>query len=149
MTAAEALRLAHEADISVSLVGDFIRYQSHGPPPARVLAALKAAKPEIVALLRRFRLDATGALAGYHVLHDLAELGFSVRLCGDQAALDDETGQGRVPPMPLLYRFAENQTDYELVLRALREPGVDRNGGGDRVHLKQRGASPHRLKWRT
>jgi hypothetical protein len=149
MTAAEALRLAHEAGISVSLVGDFIRYQSYGAPPAHVLDALKAAKPEIVALLSRFRLDASGALAGDHVLYDLAELGFSVRLCGDQAALDDETSQGRVPPMPLLYRFAENQTDYELVLRALSEPDADQNGGGDRVHLKQRGAPPHRLKWRT
>jgi hypothetical protein len=149
MTAAEALRLAHEAGISVSLVGDFIRYQSYGAPPAHVLDALKAAKPEIVALLSRFRLDASGALAGDHVLYDLAELGFSVRLCGDQAALDDETSQGRVPPMPLLYRVAENQTDYELVLRALSEPDADQNGGGDRVHLKQRGAPPHRLKWRT
>ena len=106
MTAAEALRLAHDAGISVSVVGDFIRYKSHGPPPARVLAALKDSKLEIVALLSRFGLDASGALTGDHVLYDLAQLGFSVRLCGDQAALDDETGQGRVPPMPLLYRFA-------------------------------------------
>ena len=124
MTAAEALRLAHEAGISVSLVGDFIRYQSHGPPPAHVLEALKGAKPEIVALLSRFGLDASGTLTGDHVLYDLAQLGFCVRQCGDQAALDDETGQGRVPPMPLLYRFAENQTEYGLVLRALKASDV-------------------------
>src|ERR1700722_1788246 len=109
MTAAEALRLAHEAGISVGLVGDFIRSQSHGPPPAHVLEALKGAKPEIVALLSRFGLDASGALAGDHVLYDLAQLDFSVRLRGAQAALDDETGQGRVPPMPLLYRLAETR----------------------------------------
>src|ERR1700722_221531 len=124
MTAAEALRLAHEAGISVGLVGDFIRYQSHGPPPTHVLEALKAAKPEIVALLSRFRLDASGALAGDHVQYDLAQQGFSVRRCGDQAALDDETGQGRVPPMPLLTRFADNQTEYGLVLRAGRVAGA-------------------------
>jgi hypothetical protein len=146
MNATEALRMAHEAGISVSLVGDFIRYQSHGPPPTRVLEALQAAKPEIVALLSRFSLHASGALAGDHVLYDLAPLGFSVRLCSDQAALDHETGQGRVPPMPLLHRFAENQTDYELVLRALREPDADRNGGGDHVYLKQRGTPPHRRR---
>jgi hypothetical protein len=146
MTAAEALRLAHEAGMAVSVVGDFIHYKSQGPPPAHVLEALKASKPEIVVLLSRFGLDASGTLTGDHVLYDLAQLGFSVRLCCDHAALDDETGQGRVPPMPLLYRFAENQTDYELVLRALREPDADRNGGGDRVHLKQRGAPPHRRR---
>jgi hypothetical protein len=122
MTAAEALRLAHEAGISVSLVDDLIRYQSHGPPPAHVLDALKAAKPEIVALIRRFSLDASGALIGGALLDHLAMLGFRVRRYGDQAALDDAVGQGRVPPMPLLYRFAEKQTAYGLVLRALRAP---------------------------
>lgn len=127
MTAAEALRLANEPGISVGLVAGFIRYQSHGPPPAHVLEALKGAKPEIVAMLSRFGLDASGAVAGDHPLYDLAQLGFSVRLRGDRAALDDETGQGRVPPMPLLYRFAENQTEYELVLRAPRDPDADRN----------------------
>lgn len=136
MTAAEALRLAHAAGISVSLVGDFIRYKSRGRPPAHVLEALNASKPEIVALLSRFGLDATGTLAGDRVLYDLAQLGFSLRLCGDQAALDDETGQGRIPPMPLLYWFAENQTDYGLVLPALKDPDADRNWG-DPVHLKQ------------
>jgi hypothetical protein len=139
MNATEALRMAHEAGISVSLVGDFIRYQSHGPPPTRVLEALQAAKPEIVALLSRFSLGASGALAGNHLLYDLAQLGFSVRLCGDQASLDDESGQGRVPPIPLLYRFADNQSEYGLVLRALREPDADRDGCGDRFYLKQRG----------
>lgn len=53
MTAVEALRLAHGAGISVSLVGDLIRHQSCGPPPAHVLDALKAAKLEILALLSR------------------------------------------------------------------------------------------------
>jgi hypothetical protein len=124
MTAAEALRLAHEAGISVSLVGDLIRYQSRGPPPPNVLEALKAAKPEIVGLLTRFQLDASGALAGEPALDDLAQLGFRVRRYGNQAALDDETGQGRVPPMPLLSRFAERQTQYGLALRALRAPDV-------------------------
>ena len=128
MTAAEALRLAHEAGISVSLVGDFIRYQSHGSTPAHVLEALKAAKPEIVALLRRFRLDASGTLIGDTLLDHLAKLGFRVRQSSDQAALDDDTGQGGVPPMPLLYRFAENQAEYGLVLRVLMDQplvGID------------------------
>jgi hypothetical protein len=124
MNAIEAIRTAHEAGISVSLIGDFIRYQSCGPPPAHVLNALKAAKPEIVALLSRFCLDASGALAGDQVLYNLAQLGFSVRLCGDQAALDDETGQGHVPPVPLLYRFADNQTEYGLVLRVGKAAGA-------------------------
>jgi hypothetical protein len=74
MNATEALRMAHEAGRSVSLVGDFIRYQSHGRPPARVLDALKAAKPEIVALLSRFSLDASGGLIGDALLDHFAKL---------------------------------------------------------------------------
>jgi hypothetical protein len=124
MTAAEALRQAHEAGISVSLAGDFIRYQSHGPPPTWVLDALKAAKPEIVTLLSRFSLDASGALIGDTLLDHLAKLGFRVRRYTDQAALDDETGQGRVPSTRHLSRFAEKQTEYGLVLRTLRAPDV-------------------------
>jgi hypothetical protein len=122
MTAVEALRLAHEAGISVSIAGDFIRWRCRGEPLAAVLAALKTAKPEIVALLSRFSLDASGALIGDALLVRLAKLGFRVRQWGDQAALDDKTGQGRVPPMPMLYQFAEKQPEYGLALRALRAP---------------------------
>jgi hypothetical protein len=64
MNATGALRMAQEAGISVGIAGDFIRYQSHRRPPARVLYALTAAKPEIVALLSRFSLDASGGLIG-------------------------------------------------------------------------------------
>jgi hypothetical protein len=112
--------LAHGAGVCVSLAGGWIRYQSHGEPPAHVLNALRAAKPEIVALLGRFRLDASGALAGDDdLLHGLARLGFRVRRYGDQAALDDDARRGRVPPMPLLFDFADRQAEYGAALRAL------------------------------
>jgi hypothetical protein len=120
MSALEALALAHAEGVLVSLAGDFIRYQAHGAAPPRVLAALKAEKPRIVALLRRYVLEETGALAGDDLLVRLAKLGFRVRRYGDQAALDDETGQGRVPPRLLLYEFADHQREYGAVLCALR-----------------------------
>jgi|SRR5271166_1539374 len=123
MKALEALALAHAANVQVSLAGDFIRWRSRGEPPAPVLGALRAAKPEIVALLSRLWVDTSGALAGDdEVLFGLAELGFRVRRYGAQAALDDDTGQGRVPPMPLVRRFSEKQTEYGLALRALGAP---------------------------
>jgi hypothetical protein len=63
MSAVEALALAHAEGVRVSLAGNwFIRWQSPGELPPHVRSALKAAKPEIVDLLRRFRLDETGAL---------------------------------------------------------------------------------------
>jgi hypothetical protein len=54
MTALEALALARAEGIAVSLADDgaHIRYRSRGKAPAHVLEALRAAKPEIVALLR-------------------------------------------------------------------------------------------------
>jgi hypothetical protein len=122
MNAAEALALAHAEGVLISLAGDFIRYQSKAGAPEHVLAALKAAKPEIVALLRRYALDASGALAGDDdaLLRGLAALGFRVRRHGDQAALDDDDDQGRVPPTPLLYAFADRQPEYSAALRALQ-----------------------------
>jgi hypothetical protein len=122
MSAIEALRVAHAEGVRVSLAGDFIRYRSHGPPPDGVLRALKAEKPAIVALLKAYALDRTAALVGEAdgLLARLTKLGFRVRRYGDQAALDDETGQGRVPPMPLLYEFADHQREYGAVLCALQ-----------------------------
>ena len=131
MSAAEALALAYAEGVKVSLVGDgFIRWQSRGELPPHVRDALKAAKPEIVALLRSFRLDETGALDAIGQTRDavllakLAALGFCVRRYGACAALDDESGQGRVPPMPLLYEFAERQRAYGALLRALQAPDM-------------------------
>jgi hypothetical protein len=128
MTAVEALMLAHAANVRVSLVADRIRYQSHGAPPADVIDALRVAKPEIVALLDRVSIDATGALVsapsgGDDLLGRLAKLGFRVRRYGDQAALDDETGQGRVPEdRALLWEFAGRQREYAAVLCAVGAP---------------------------
>jgi hypothetical protein len=130
MSAIEALIRAHAEGVAVSLAGDFIRYQSRGASSERVLAALRAAKPEIVTLLRRFRLDETGALdaVGHNddaaLLAKLAALGFRIRRYGDQAALDDDTGQGRVPSMPLLYEFADHQHRYGALLRTLQAPSM-------------------------
>jgi hypothetical protein len=126
MSAIEALALAHAEGVVVSLAGDFIRYRSRGAPSERVLGALRAAKPEILALLSRFRLDASGALVGNDdVLRGLAKAGFRVRRHGDQAVLDDDTGQGRVPPILLLYEFADRQREYSALLRALLDRTCD------------------------
>lgn len=75
--------------------------------------------PDRNALLSRFSIDGSGALMGDATLVRLAALGFCVRQSGDQAALDDDTGQGRVPPMLLLRRFADKQTVYGAALASL------------------------------
>jgi hypothetical protein len=125
MTVAEALELTQAANVRISLVGDRIRYQSRGEPPAQVLAALAAAKPQLVALLGSYALSKTAALIGDEVLlADLARLDFRVRRYGNQAGLDDDSGQGRAPPMPLVYAFADRQHEYGLALRALGAPDM-------------------------
>ena len=120
--ALQALALAEQHGITIALAGDFIRWRSQGPTPHVVLDALKTAKPELLAILRRYSLDANHALAGDDLLISLAKLGFRVRRYGLNAALDDESGLGRVPPMPLIYAFADKQAEYALALRALRAP---------------------------
>jgi hypothetical protein len=58
MTGLEALVLAREAGVSVSVADDgaHIRCRSDDDPPAHVLDALRTAKQEIVALIRRWRV---------------------------------------------------------------------------------------------
>ena len=135
MSAVEALALAHAEGVRVSLAGDwFIRWQSPGELPPHVRSALTAAKPEIVDLLRRFRLDetwaldATGGNDDARLLAKLAALDFRVRFYGAQAALDDDAGHGRVPPMPLLHQFSERQRQYGALLRTLQAPNMWKEG---------------------
>jgi hypothetical protein len=68
------------------------------------------------------RVDDTGALEGDDLLCALAVAGFRVRRYAAQAALDDESGLGRVPPMAILYQFADRQEMYAATLIALKAP---------------------------
>jgi hypothetical protein len=121
--ALRALDFAERYGVTIAVVaGDRLWWQSRGPTPGRALEALKAAKGDLIDLLVRFGLDSTGGLAGDDLLAALRVAGFVVRRYGAQAALDDDTGQGRAPPMALLYRFAEKQAEFSLALRALRAP---------------------------
>jgi hypothetical protein len=123
MTAIEALELAHAEGVRVCLAGDFIRYRCAGTAPPDVLNALKAAKPEIVALLRRYTVDASGALIGDEVLDRLAKLGFCVRRYGDWCTVEDHAGVGLVPTNPsLLWEFCERQRSYAALLVTLDAP---------------------------
>ena len=132
MSAIEALIVAHAEGVVVSLAGDFIRYQSRGAPSDTVLAALRASKREVVALLSRFRLDASGALFSEadDLLVHLAKLGFRIRRYGDQAALDDDTGQGRVPSRLVLHEFADRQREYGALVQALQAPSMCKDERG-------------------
>jgi hypothetical protein len=122
-SALRALAFAERYGVSIAVVaGDHLWWQSRGPTPGRALKALKAAKGELIDLLVRYRLDRSGSLAGDDLLAALQVAGFVVRRYGAQAALDDDSGQGRVPPMPLLYRFSDKQAEFSLALRALRAP---------------------------
>jgi hypothetical protein len=123
--ALRALAFAERYGVTIAVVaGDRLYWQSQGLTPSRALEALKAAKSELIDLLVRYRLDSVGGLTGDDLLTALRALGFVVRRYGAQAAIDDDVGQARVPPMPLLYRFAERQTEYGLALRALRARDV-------------------------
>jgi hypothetical protein len=128
MSAAATLMLARAAGVQVGLEGDFLRYRSRGEAPSHVIAAIRLAKPGIIALLKGYTLDASGTLwpaAGDDLLVPLAQLGFRVRRYGDQAGIDDDNGVddlGRSPPMPLLYLYADRQRDLSAVLIALGAP---------------------------
>jgi hypothetical protein len=120
-----ALTFAERYGISINLVaGDRLYWQSQGPTPGRALEALKAAKGELIDLLVRYRLDPVGGLAGDDLLGALQVGRFAVHRYGVNAALDDALGGvlDRVPATPLLYAFADKQTEYSLALRALRAP---------------------------
>jgi hypothetical protein len=120
-----ALALAERYRIALDLVdGDRLHWRSHGPTPDAALAALKAAKGALVNLLVRYRLNSAGDLAGDDLLAALRVEGFAVRRYGVNAALDDafRSALDRVPPMTLLYAFADKQVEYGLALRALRAP---------------------------
>ena len=130
--ALRALAFAERYGVTIAVVaGDRLSWQSRGPTPGRALEALKAAKGELIDLLVRYRLDSADGLAGDDLLAVLQAAGFAVRRYGVNAALDDDSGQGRVPPMPLLYRFSDKQADFSLALRALRAP--DRLEGNAQV----------------
>ena len=122
--ALRALAFAERYGVTIAVVaGDRLSWQSRGPTPGRALEALKAAKGELIDLLVRYRLDSASGLAGDDLLAALQVAGFAVRRYGVNAALDALGGAlDRVPPMPLLYLFAEKQTEYGLALRALRAP---------------------------
>jgi hypothetical protein len=64
----------------------------------------------------------TSALVGDDPLVALTPLGFSARRYDRQAALDDNTGQGRVPDIALIRRFADRQGKYSEALLALKVP---------------------------
>ena len=51
MSALDALALARAHDVTVDLKGGRVRLLSRGKPPEDLLAALKAAKREIIALM--------------------------------------------------------------------------------------------------
>jgi hypothetical protein len=69
-------------------------------------------------------LDRTGALVGDNLLAELTTLGFSVRLYDQQAALDDDGKQGRVPDIGRIRRFADQQGNYSKALVALKAPDM-------------------------
>jgi hypothetical protein len=69
-------------------------------------------------------LDPTGALVGDDLLAELTTLGFSIRLYDQQAAIDDDGKQGRVPDIARIRRFADQQLRYGQALRALGAPDM-------------------------
>jgi hypothetical protein len=74
MRAAEALALAEASGVVVTLYRDRLRIGSRGAAPELVIDALKAAKPEIVALLTRYFLTQSGALQGDDLTAELTQL---------------------------------------------------------------------------
>src|SRR5271165_648601 len=60
MTAVEGLAQAEAAGVVVSLYGDGLKIGSRGEPPAAVIEALKAAKPQLIILLTPDASDANG-----------------------------------------------------------------------------------------
>lgn len=67
-----------------------------------------------------YALDQSGALVsrvdGDDLLARLIGLGFPVRRYGDQAAIDDDSGQGSVPSIEHLHEFADRQQNTATCL---------------------------------
>ena len=119
---ARTVALAEKYGIALDLVGDDrLHWRSRGPTPDAALAALKAAKPELVDLLTRYQLDSSGALAGDGLLADLRASGFAVRRYNRLAGINDDRGpvSPRVPAPPLLDAFSNKRAEYSCALRAL------------------------------
>ena len=55
-------------------------------------------------------------------LAELTTLGFSIRLYDQQAAIDDDGKQGRVPDIARIRRFADRQLKCSDALIALKAP---------------------------
>jgi hypothetical protein len=143
MTALEALQLARSNGVEVIVDGDIVRCRSKGEAPPKVIEAVKAAKLEFVALIGGYSLDNTGALHGHDLLYRLSQLGFRVRRYGDNASVDDDSLDDRVPPRPLLYEFGSCQSRFADALIALGAPNVQ--------HDRTLGFEPseplHNLPW--
>jgi hypothetical protein len=124
VTALEAVQLARSRGVEIVVDGDVVRCRSRGQAPAGVIEAVRAAKANIVALIGGYSLDRTGALCGHDLLRRLHQFGFCVRRYGDNAALDDDSGDDHVPPRLLLYEFADHQRRFAEALIALGAPDV-------------------------
>jgi hypothetical protein len=131
---ARAISLAEKYDIALDLVdGDRLRWRSRGPTPDAALAALKAAKPDIIRLLQRYRLAPDGTLIGNDaLLEELTHQGFRVPRYGNNAALCDLQNLGQIPSRLALYAFADLQPTYALALRLLRAPDCLESADGRR-----------------
>ncbi len=66
-----------------------------------------------------------GQLTGDDLLAELHRAGFQVKMFGEQAGLEDVTGQGQAPDWNLLWAFAEMQDAYGKELR-LRQPSTEK-----------------------
>jgi hypothetical protein len=130
MSAVEALALAESAGVSVGLDGDMLRLVAAVEPPPDVLTALKAAKSEIVALLRR---EETGGQDGQDrednvvasILVDLDACGFSAMLWEDGALLLRDRwrwpDRPRSPPSALEIEFWARA---DAIARRIEERGT-------------------------
>ena len=90
-----------------------------------------------------YALDQSGALVsrvdGDDLLARLIGLGFPVRRYGDQAAIDDDSGQGSVPSIEHLHEFADRQQKYGDLLVVLGAPDMLMVRPEDRIGERRKG----------
>ena len=113
MTASAALALAHAHGVAVSLDGSDLILESRGAIPDEVRLALRQAKADLVAALRR---EVSGAVAGDELLDALRRKGFVISLTGSDRDLRDIVAERR----PLFERLLNWRAPSSPPVRAER-----------------------------
>ena len=124
-TASDALELARRYNVEITVNGDKLRMHAPAEPPAEVVNAIKAAKPDIIAMLSRLDITSPQPEARLPACCTMCgsprpageEWTHAIRGRGDAAALDPT----KLPPVPITSALATGEQIAEMSTRTGRK----------------------------